>query len=92
MTAGEWVGGVDVTVACDAESGSVSLAGDMGRGLLANFADPDAGVTRSDLVNGMDLGVAAYAEEGGVGAAKEGGGSRLAGITELGRHGHPKLS
>lgn len=87
VAAGEWVGRVDVTVASHAESGGVSLAGDVSRGLLADLADPDARVAGSELVGGMDLGVAAEAEEGGVGAAEEVSGGRFAGVTELGGHG-----
>lgn len=91
MAASEWVGRVDITVAGDAECRGVGLAGDVSRGLLADFTDPDAAVTRREFVSSMDLGVAAYTEEGRVSAAEESGCGRFTRITKLGRHGDTKV-
>ena len=58
MPASKWVRRVDVAVASDTESRSVGFARDMGRCLLADLANPDPGVARSELVSGVDLVVA----------------------------------
>lgn len=78
VTAGERVGRVDVAVTRDTEGGGVSLAGDVGGGMLADLAEEDPRVAGRELVGSVDLGVAAQAEEGGVGSAEEGGSGRLA--------------
>ena len=86
MAASERVGGVDIAVACDAESGGVGLARDMGRSLLADLAHPHPRVARGELVGRMDLGVTGHAQKGGVGTAEESGRGRFTGVAELGRH------
>jgi hypothetical protein len=87
MAASEGISGVDVAVAGEAESGGISLAGDVSGSLLADLAEGDARVTGGEFVGGVDLGVAGGAEEGGVRAAVEGGGGGFAGVAELGSHG-----
>eukprot|EP00268_Persea_americana_P002937 TRINITY_DN10884_c0_g1_i2.p2 TRINITY_DN10884_c0_g1~~TRINITY_DN10884_c0_g1_i2.p2 ORF type:complete len:219 (+),score=13.07 TRINITY_DN10884_c0_g1_i2:890-1546(+) len=75
VPAGERVGRVDVGVASAAEGGGVGAASDSGGGLLADLADPDAGVGGAGAV---DLGVAAEAEEGRVDSAEDDGRGRAA--------------
>ena len=57
---------MDVGIAADAESGGVSLAGDGGRGLLADPTHPDSLVACGELVGGVDPRVAGQAEKGQV--------------------------
>lgn len=61
VAAGEGVGGVDVTVAGEAEHGGVSLAGDVRGRLLAYLAERNAWVARGELVGSVDLGIAGAA-------------------------------
>ena len=57
MSASKRVGGVDVTVAGNTESGCIGLASDVSGRLLADFADPNSSVTRGELVRRTDFGV-----------------------------------
>lgn len=61
MAAGEGVDRVNIAVARGAERRSVCFAGDGSWGLLADVAEEDTSVTRSQLVGGMDVCVACCA-------------------------------
>lgn len=80
VAAGEGIDGVGIGVAGGAKGGSVGIAGDGGRSLIADLTEPDTWVARAG--EGVELGVAAKAEEDGVVAAEEGGGGGLAGVAE----------
>ena len=55
VVAGEGVGGVDIAVAGEAESGDIGLVGHMRRRLLAHLTEHDMRVGRRELVGGMNL-------------------------------------
>jgi len=55
VATGEGVGRMDIVVASEAESGSVSLAGHMRRRLLAHLTECDTRVAQRELVGGMNL-------------------------------------
>lgn len=86
MAAGEWIGGVDVSVARDAERGCVGFARDVSGGLFADLAEQDSLVARGEFVSRVDFSVALAAEKRRVRAAVQSRGRGSARVAQSRRH------
>lgn len=78
MAAGQWVSRVNIGIASDTKSRSISFARDHSRSLFTNLAHPDAVMARSEFVGAVNFGVAGETEKSRVRSAIDGGRVSLA--------------